>query len=92
MCEYFYDRGLHKMDYNMRVAYLCDGKGCKTRSCVENGLCRHTLNIEHAVNFKRCFGSEDYIEKGINRPKYQKIYIVMAVMFIFGVLIGKGVL
>lgn len=39
----------------MRVAYLCDGHGCKSKfpSCrfPETGrLCRHTTDPEHAVN------------------------------------------
>ena len=39
----------------MRVAYLCDGNGCKSAwpSCKNPefaGMCRHTTDPEHAVN------------------------------------------
>lgn len=39
----------------MRVAYLCDGHGCKKErpSCTIPefaGMCRHTTDPEHAVN------------------------------------------
>ena len=34
------------------VLYLCDGHACKSehRSCVTDGMCRHTSNPEYAVN------------------------------------------
>ena len=41
----------------MRVAYLCDGQGCKSehKSCVfwpedSSCRCRHTTDPDHAVN------------------------------------------
>ena len=34
------------------VLYLCDGHACKSehRSCVTDGMCRHTAKPEHAIN------------------------------------------
>lgn len=40
-----------------KFAFLCDGKDCK--EC--NETCKHTLNIEHAKNFKRV--GDYYIEQ-----------------------------
>ena len=38
-----------------RVMYLCDGQIDSCTHCFHKGMgeCRHTSNIEHAVNFKR---------------------------------------
>ena len=42
-----------------KIFYLCDGevKSCKKRNCYKNsekteGLCRHTSDIKHAINFE----------------------------------------
>lgn len=34
------------------VLYLCDHNACRSqnRSCLTDGLCRHTSNPDHAVN------------------------------------------
>ena len=34
------------------VLYLCDGQACQSehRSCVTDGMCKHTAKPEHAVN------------------------------------------
>ena len=34
------------------VLYLCDGQACAriNRSCMTDGMCRHTSKPEHAVN------------------------------------------
>lgn len=40
----------------MKVWYLCDGERpeCAKRTCFKNGgTCKHTRDIEHAVNFKK---------------------------------------
>lgn len=39
-----------------KVFYLCDGEkeDCKKMTCYKNGgECKHTSNIEHALNFER---------------------------------------
>lgn len=44
------------------VFYLCDGEreNCKKRTCYKNGgNCRHTTNINHAMNFERRAESEN---------------------------------
>jgi hypothetical protein len=51
----------------MNIMYLCDGEktDCKKRTCYKNGgYCRHTKDVEHAVNFeKNTYGSHStYIE------------------------------
>lgn len=54
-----------------RIWYLCDGEkeGCKKRYCYKNtkeNPCRHTKDINHAMNFnKKIYGrSEVYKETG----------------------------
>lgn len=45
-----------------KVFYLCDGEkeDCKKRSCYKDGgECKHTSNINHALNFKRVGKSEN---------------------------------
>lgn len=53
-----------------RVFYLCNGKVpcCGKRSCYKNGnttedACRHTSNVEYAVNFRKGLAGENYFEK-----------------------------
>ncbi len=51
-----------------RIFYLCDGEreNCKKRTCYKNGgNCRHTTDINHAVNFERRAKTEigSYFEK-----------------------------
>ena len=38
-----------------KIMYLCDGQIDSCTHCFHKGMgeCRHTSNIEHAVNFKR---------------------------------------
>lgn len=46
-------RGGEKVD---RIFYLCDGgrENCKKRNCYKNGGdCKHTTDINHAMNFER---------------------------------------
>ena len=45
----------------IKVAYLCDRKACDGCSIMPNLLCDHTLDIRHAVNFKK-LDDEHYIE------------------------------
>ena len=49
------------------VAYICDRHDCEF---CDNPECRHTFNIEHAVNFKR-FDGDKYIEE----PKETRLSI-----------------
>lgn len=61
----FYYKSL-KPQGNMssRVAYLCDGNNCPAEkaSCKHGGPCRHTLNIEHAINFRRFSNTDAFYE------------------------------
>lgn len=47
-----------------RVIYLCDGNQCPAEkaSCKRGGPCRHTTNIEHAINFKRMHDTDIFYE------------------------------
>ena len=39
-----------------RIFYLCDGQkeDCPRKFCYKNGgICKHTTDINHAMNFKR---------------------------------------
>lgn len=47
-----------------RVLYLCDGNQCPTEkaSCKRGGECRHTSNIEHAINFRRFYDTDTFYE------------------------------
>lgn len=47
-----------------RVLYLCDKNQCpaKKAGCKHGGPCRHTSNIEHAVNFRRFHDTDTYYE------------------------------
>lgn len=40
-----------------KILYICDGEktDCKKRTCYKNIKegCRHTTDIEHAINFKK---------------------------------------
>lgn len=47
-----------------RVIYLCDGNQCPAEkaSCKHGGPCRHTTNIEHAINFKRMLDTDIFYE------------------------------
>lgn len=59
----------------MSVLYLCDGKRCA--SCSEE--CKHTSQIEHAVNFKEdASGNYWEREKGMTKdePKHDRDWIV----------------
>lgn len=49
---------------NNRVVYLCDGKQCpeEKASCKRGGPCRHTSNIEHAINFKKFHDTDTFYE------------------------------
>lgn len=49
---------------NARVAYLCDGNNCPVdkASCKHGGPCRHTTNIEHAINFRRFHDTDAFYE------------------------------
>lgn len=43
---------------NKKIWYLCDGKkkDCKKDLCYKNtngGPCRHTSDVEHAINFRK---------------------------------------
>lgn len=45
-----------------KIFYLCDGEreNCKKTSCYKSGGgCKHTSNVEHALNFKRVGKSEN---------------------------------
>lgn len=44
---------------NDKIAYICDRHECEI---CDNPECRHTFNIEHAVNFKK-FDPDHYIEE-----------------------------
>lgn len=46
------------------VAYLCDGNNCpeEKASCKHGGPCRHTTNIEHAINFRRFHDTDKFFE------------------------------
>ena len=44
-----------------KVAYLCDRKACNGCSIMPNPDCSHTLDIRHAVNFKK-FDDKHYME------------------------------
>lgn len=61
----FYYRSL-KPQGNMssRVVYLCDGNKCpeEKASCKHGGPCRHTADIEHAINFRRFPDTDDFYE------------------------------
>lgn len=49
-----------------KVFYLCDGKvpECKKTDCYKNGgECKHTSNVEYAVNFRKGLAGENYFEK-----------------------------
>lgn len=37
----------------MKIWYLCDGQGCNAKCGLKNPDCRHTSNINHAVNFEQ---------------------------------------
>lgn len=46
------------------VVYLCDGDNCPAEkaSCKHGGPCRHTTNIEHAINFRRFHDTDKFFE------------------------------
>ena len=51
-----------------KVFYLCDGEkeNCKKNTCYKNeGVCRHTTDISHAMNFERVgeYKNGDFYEK-----------------------------
>lgn len=60
-----------------KIFYLCDGEveSCPKRMCYKNlekveGLCRHTSDIKHAVNFKITQNGEgDYYENTSHTDK-----------------------
>ncbi len=47
-----------------RVLYLCDGNQCPAEKagCKHGGPCRHTSNVEHAINFKRFHDTDTFYE------------------------------
>lgn len=47
-----------------RVVYLCDGNKCpeEKASCKHGGPCRHTADIEHAINFRRYYDTDTFYE------------------------------
>lgn len=58
-------------DHQPKVFYECDGKACKD-GCTGRG-CRHTADIEHAVNFEKIAGGayqEIDEEERMERRKY----------------------
>lgn len=46
---------------DVKVAYVCDRKACAGCSIMPNPECSHTIDIRHAVNFKK-LDNELYIE------------------------------
>ena len=46
---------------DIKIAYVCDRKACNGCSTKPSPECSHTLDINHAVNFKK-FDDEHYIE------------------------------
>ena len=52
-----------------KIFYLCDGKvpECPKTHCYQHGNeCRHTTNIEHAVNFEKVSSvTQSYYESGV---------------------------
>lgn len=46
---------------DVKVAYVCDRKACAGCSIMPNPECSHTIDIRHAVNFKK-FDNKLYIE------------------------------
>ena len=49
-----------------KIFYRCDGEveSCTKESCFKNGGgCRHTLNPEHAVNFRKTASGLQLFEK-----------------------------
>lgn len=54
-----------------RVIYLCDGNQCPAEiaSCKRGGPCRHTSNVEHAINFKKFNETNDFYEVEAKRPR-----------------------
>lgn len=46
------------------LVYLCDGDNCPAEkaSCKHGGPCRHTTNIEHAINFRRFHDTDKFFE------------------------------
>lgn len=64
-CEY--DRTYSKMDFcgwiddaptieQPTVAYLCDKKKCGEKCSAMEGICNHTFDVRHAVNFIEIHG------------------------------------
>ena len=50
-----------------KVMYLCDGEvpECEKTSCYKNGgPCRHTTDVDHAMNFMPGRGKNDTIWEG----------------------------
>lgn len=58
-----------------KIFYLCDGKvpECPKTRCYQHGNeCRHTSNIEHAINFEKVSSvAQSYYEGGI--PKKHRL-------------------
>ncbi|MDO5344415.1 MAG: hypothetical protein Q4E91_01570 [Lachnospiraceae bacterium] len=57
-----------------KVTYLCDGEkpDCKRTHCYKNtddGLCRHTSDIDHAINFIKKDSGDKTIYREIIRSE-----------------------
>ena len=53
------------------VLYLCDQQSCK-EGCSNPEWCKHTLDINHAVNFKKYEGDRGpcFVEREIEEDKH----------------------
>ena len=62
--KFYYKSLKPRGNKNYGVCYLCDGNKCPAEkaSCKHGGPCRHTSNIEHAVNFRRFHNTDTYYE------------------------------
>lgn len=59
-----------------KVLYICDGNKpeCKKRICFKNKSkgCRHTTDIEHAINFKKYEENGSFWEKEAHQGKREE--------------------
>ena len=56
------------------VVYICDCTACE--ECDEDGLCKHTTYIEHAINFKEISDGK-YIEKENTNDQIRKRSLII---------------
>lgn len=81
------DSGADMSNGERRVFFLCNGEVpcCKKTMCYKNNntedeVCRHTINVAYALNFKRGDDNISYFESPQNRKRARRVKVLKEIL------------